>query len=521
MGGSNHSTTNATQTTDQRIDGLLAGDHWAQTALTFGFPGDVAEYGTLYGDAEPDGFVPVTAQIQTSTRNILGTAATPEAQLGFTVTGFTGLSFTQTQQADATIRVAQTAEQAFGIETAWAYLPGNYEEGGDVWLHTLVYDYTMPDTGNYAHLTLIHEFGHSLGLAHPHEINAFGSVPTAWDAMEFTVMSYKSHPDAEQFGYTNGAWDFAQSYMMLDIAALQHLYGADYTTNSGDTVYRWMPGSGQTVVDGAVALAPGGSKIFATIWDGGGTDTFDLSAYQTDMTIRLEPGESSVFDVAQLAQLGSGTPAQGNIYNALLHQGDTRSLIENVIAGFGDDDIHGNLARNEIFGGAGADEIFGYGGRDRLLGQSGNDRIFGQDDHDRLFGAGGQDYLDGGTGWDILSGGAGRDTLIGGLGSDTLTGGAGVDQFVYNAVSESGIGVYSDKIMDFTSGQDKIDLAALSAGTLIYQENGRFSGAQAMVIARDAGADTRLFLDLNADGAADMRIILTGTADVNASDFIL
>ena len=32
--------------------------------------------------------------------------------------------------------------------------------------------------------------------------------------------------------------------MMLDIAALQELYGADFAVNAGDTVYRWKPGSG-------------------------------------------------------------------------------------------------------------------------------------------------------------------------------------------------------------------------------------------------------------------------------------
>ena len=64
---------------------------------------------------------------------------------------------------------------------------------------------------------------------------------------------------------------------MADIAALQHMYGADFSTNGGNTVYKWTPGSGSTFVNGDVAIKPGANKIFATIWDGGGVDT--LSAF--------------------------------------------------------------------------------------------------------------------------------------------------------------------------------------------------------------------------------------------------
>src|SRR3546814_1081480 len=71
--------------------------------------------------------------------------------------------------------------------------------------------------------------------------------------------------------------------MMDDIRALQHMYGADFTTNNGNTVYSWYPLNGQTLVDGAVAISPGGNRIFATIWDGGGVDTYDLSAYSTNL----------------------------------------------------------------------------------------------------------------------------------------------------------------------------------------------------------------------------------------------
>ena len=66
-------------------------------------------------------------------------------------------------------------------------------------------------------------------------------------------MTYRSFVGADVAdGYSNGRHDFAQSYMMFDIAALQHMYGADYGTNAGDTVYSWGPSNGRTQIDGAV-----------------------------------------------------------------------------------------------------------------------------------------------------------------------------------------------------------------------------------------------------------------------------
>ena len=124
--------------------------------------------------------------------------------------------------------------------------------------------------------------------------------------------------------------------MMLDIAALQELYGADFEVNAGDSVYRWKPGSGRTWVDGEVGLDPGGEVIFATIWDGGGRDRYDLSAYRRDLRLDLRPGEHSVLDRDQLADLGGGPNgghARGSVFNALQYRGDRRSLIEDATGG--------------------------------------------------------------------------------------------------------------------------------------------------------------------------------------------
>jgi serralysin len=201
-------------------------------------------------------------------------------------------------------------------------------------------------------------------------------LPGAVDSLEFTVMTYRPYVGGPVGTYSIEEWGAPQTYMMLDIAALQHLYGADFTTNAGNTVYSWTPGSGRTWVDGTVALNPGANRIFATIWDGGGRDTYDLSAYKTGVAVDLRPGGASVFSQLQRADLGGGPnggEARGNIFNALQYRGDPRSLIENATGGGGDDRLVGNAVANLLKGGAGDDRLNGLGGSDALAGGSGSD----------------------------------------------------------------------------------------------------------------------------------------------------
>ena len=112
---------------------------------------------------------------------------------------------------------------------------------------------------------------------------------------------------------------------------------------------------------------------------------------------------------------------------------------------------------NVIFGGAGNDLIYAKGVHSSLFGEEGDDWIIGGDGRDLITGGTGDDNLNGGAGeWDNLLGDDGDDTLNGGLGYDTLTGGAGSDVFVLDSPEK--ILAEADKIMDFTRGEDKIDV---------------------------------------------------------------
>ncbi|WP_369990396.1 serralysin family metalloprotease [Pseudomonas xanthosomatis] len=81
---------------------------------------------------------------------------------------------------------------------------------------------------------------------------------------------------------------------------------------------------------------------------------------------------------------------------------------------------------------------------------------------ENAIGGSGNDLLIGNQVANLLKGGAGNDILYGGGGADTLWGGSGADTFVFGAVSDS-TRAAPDRIMDFTSGVDKIDLSGIAA----------------------------------------------------------
>ncbi len=285
-----------------------------------------------------------------------------------------------------------------GISYAHAYFPGqvNNESSswdrvdGSVWLNPAYNSGTnnlvSPTAGIYGFMAIAHEVGHALGLDHGGNYNggapAYGNTATGWlyteDSRQFTIMSYfnASNTGASWNGY------HAQTPMVYDIMAIQQMYGADYTTRAGDTVYGFNANAGNSLYDFSQNATP-----ILTIWDGAGTDTIDLSGWSSNSVLNLTAGSYS--------------SVNGMIKNlAIAYNVD----IENGTGGSGNDTITGNDIANI------------------LRGNGGNDTING---------AGGNDTIDGGTGVDTLIGGAGDDTIYfdsldtltlldGGLGLDTL-----------------------------------------------------------------------------------------------------
>lgn len=187
-----------------------------------------------------------------------------------------------------------------------------------------------------------------------------------------------------------------------------------------------------------------------------------------------------------------------------------------IRGGPGNDTLHGEMGNDTIDGGPGNDLIWGGQGNDRLLGGPGRDTINGGAGNDTIFGGEGNDLLRGNQGADWLFGGPGDDTLVGGMGPDRLEGGPGRDTFRYLAAHDSRPD-NPDRIVDFTRGEDILDLTALNVA---YAGSGAFRGPRS-VRWEHSGDSTHVLVDLDGDGRADMLIRMDQRLWLSDSDFLL
>lgn len=205
---------------------------------------------------------------------------------------------------------------------------------------------------------LLHELCHSLGLSHPFyngtETSDFGglvnagfqnlgfNINSASDLNKeyFTIMSYD---DESNISFNN-----AYTPMILDVIALQGAYGQ----GSGSS------GAGNDLIQA-------GNYGYRTYFDTGGTDTVDVSMYESGCYLNM--GRSIV---GASYQVGLITSYADTI--RLFAGSNPQSLrwlygeYENAIGSIATDGILGNSLDNIIQSGGGNDYVKGGGGNDTI-----------------------------------------------------------------------------------------------------------------------------------------------------------
>ncbi|WP_339495597.1 M10 family metallopeptidase, partial [Pseudomonas sp. RA_105y_Pfl2_P56] len=322
----------ASLTGNALVDSLIAGKFWlgsdwnpfGATNLSYSFmaPG-TSYFATNYSPKnEYNALYELTTAQKTSIIGALG-AWSAVANINFTLTSDNLGTVGDLRFGGYRLMDNKTA--------AWAYFPDNLPAAGDVWVG-MATDDPNPVKGTYDYLTFVHEIGHALGLKHPFDTSAANKqlLDPSFDDVHFTVMSYNSN-----YSYQ------PTTPMVLDIIAMQSLYGANMLWQTGDNVYKW----------------DANQSVFETIWDAGGNDTIDGSNQLAAVNINLNEGAYS--------QIGKAFTDLTN--NTLINDGLGIAIgakIENAIGSAFNDKLTGNDLNNTLNGMAGADTMIGGAGND-------------------------------------------------------------------------------------------------------------------------------------------------------------
>ena len=309
--------------------------------------------------------------------------------------------------------VTTTADISFDDNQAGAF--ANYTNSGGTTLSAAVNVSTQwlqtygTGFGSYSFQTYVHEIGHALGLGHQGPYNGRADFPNDAafrnDSWSLSIMSYF---DQDQNPHDPSGFGFVLTPMIADILAVQDLYGAPVGgVTAGNTVW----GEGTTLQNflgdflrSELAAPDPLSQLAFTIFDEGGRDRVVFASDGMAQDVVLEGGARwNVF---------GGT---GNVIVAL------GTVLEDYVAGSGNDRIVGNAGGNALTGNAGNDRLEGRAGNDTLSGGAGRDLLIGGDGNDRLIGGIWADRLNGGQGNDVLAGGAGADVFIFAAGRDRIT----------------------------------------------------------------------------------------------------
>lgn len=305
----------------------------------------------------------------------------------------------------------------------------NAEKHGDIFLS---HEYqTGASVGTQKYINLVHEIGHALGLKHPQIQSSTdgpeGPYTTDYNSVKYTMMSYQPHPDM-------AANVFPTGLQLLDIAAIQSIYGRNYSMRGqNDTTYKINQG-----------FAAANQEFIYTIWDGNGErDTIDARGYSQPVEIDLRQGHFSSIGQSGNSGTGGGTGAVDfDTFDANGHLIDDKGNVAIAFHSIIEHAIGTNIASSGAS--SKADVLIGNDWKNALGGLDGNDWLFGDGvvyDGEHGFNSVTSDdptdtsdsfgnlhdpnrtlpgLLNTDTDDDLLVPGQGKDQAFGGVGNDTF-----------------------------------------------------------------------------------------------------
>ena len=409
-----------------------------------------------------------------------------------------------------------------GISLLGSMSPPDYYDEGLAQFNSGDYRWTPTNLqqGAFSYVTLIHEFGHGHGLAHPHDnggnsgvmrdvegvINTpAGPVPEPtgvypnytrgeYDLNQgiYTMMSYQDGWETSPYGNapTDVGYGYLGGLMAFDIAVIQDKYGVNE---------EWATGNDTYVLKDVNAAG----TFYSAIWDAGGTDEI-VYAGERNATIDLRPA------TLQYEPGGGGwvSYAYGIYGGFTIANGVT---IENARTDKGNDKLTGNAAANRLESGSGNDLLDGGAGADTLIGGTGNDiylvdmlgdtvtenagegtdeirtalatySLIGLPNVENLTAASNSAHdFRGNGGNNVLIGAAGNDVLsLHDGGTDSAFGGEGNDVIYFGAAFSPG---------DVANGGDGRDAVLLQGNVTAVFGNASLIGIESISLQSGANAD--------------------------------
>ena len=256
-------------TGNRNVDAVLIGSKWGTLNLTYSFPTS----GSNYNGAGLD-----TNGVNNYHLD-LGTQQQAAARAAFAqISAYTSLTFTEITETDtvhANIRISQTADadvpSAYGgsrpIRGALQATSGSAAITSPTTISLqghvgFCYHHARdrPHDGAEARASGLHQQRSLLLFRNFPRLGTQSLTPDR-DGQAWSLMTYTPAPFTNS-NFAGEKINQPQTYMQYDLAALQYMYGANYTTNAGDTVYTWSQTTGEMSINGVGQGAPSGNKIF-------------------------------------------------------------------------------------------------------------------------------------------------------------------------------------------------------------------------------------------------------------------